>query len=243
MLEKIPSDAALKRSALSLTTASPLQHLYIVLEEVVRKRAEIFERYDGDIAWQHTEVDVPRKELERIAKAMVEPKEELRRLILDPAMGQLDKLFNELNLQDDDEADLYTISVNFQVFRHLGYKLSCGLYASPKLGFCSGFGLAQVRRFTPHLLFLSIYSICSFVELSWRSDTAKAFAVIDFTGFCLNYRSCEKGCILLEGVMRMGRGNSNSQSHNHTPVNLLLVKIWDLILPLSCPSLHDIQPC
>ncbi|KAI3673540.1 hypothetical protein L6452_39663 [Arctium lappa] len=65
---------------------------YIVLEEVVRKRAEIFERYDGDIAWQHTEVDVPRKELERIAKAMVEPKEELRRLILDPAMGSNTKL-------------------------------------------------------------------------------------------------------------------------------------------------------
>ncbi|KAI3678093.1 hypothetical protein L6452_37374 [Arctium lappa] len=92
------------------------------------------------------------QELERIAKALEEPKEELRRLILDPAMGsntklsliysvhrlgltylflqeiegQLDKLFNELNLQDDDEADLYTISVYFQVFRHLGYKLSCG---------------------------------------------------------------------------------------------------------------------
>ncbi|KAI3668963.1 hypothetical protein L6452_40180 [Arctium lappa] len=93
-------------------------------------------------------------ELERIAKAMEEPKEELRRLILDPAMGsntklsliysvhrlgltylflqeiegQLDKLFNELNLQDDDEADLHTISVNFQVFRHLGYKLSCDVF-------------------------------------------------------------------------------------------------------------------
>lgn len=93
-------------------------------------------------------------ELERYAKAMEEPKEELKRLILDPAMdsntklsliysvhrlgltylflqeieGQLDKLFNELNLQDNDEADLYTISVNFQVFRHLGYKLSCDVF-------------------------------------------------------------------------------------------------------------------
>ncbi|KAI3747708.1 hypothetical protein L6452_10303 [Arctium lappa] len=78
------------RSIPELLSFSALR--YIVLEEVVRKRAEIFERYDGDIAWQHTEVDVPRKELERIAKAMVEPKEELRRLILDPAMGSNTKL-------------------------------------------------------------------------------------------------------------------------------------------------------
>ncbi|KAI3745616.1 hypothetical protein L6452_08019 [Arctium lappa] len=117
----------LSTSLLQTDLASLFFFLLFTVAEVVRKRAEIFERYDGDIAWQHTEVDVPRKELERIAKAMVEPKEELRRLILDPAMGQLDKLFNELNLQDDDEADLYTISVNFQVFRHLGYKLSCGM--------------------------------------------------------------------------------------------------------------------
>ncbi|KAI3729978.1 hypothetical protein L6452_18651 [Arctium lappa] len=90
--------------------------------------------------------------LEGYAKAMEEPKEELRRLIIDPAMdtntklsliysvhrlgltylflqeveAQLDKLFKDLNLQDYDKADLYTISVNFQVFRHHGYKLSCG---------------------------------------------------------------------------------------------------------------------
>lgn len=83
---------------------------------------------------------------------MEEPKEDLRRLIINPMVdskaklgliyslyrlgltylfveeidGQLDKLFNELNLQDYPETDLYTISVHFQVFRNHGYKLSCG---------------------------------------------------------------------------------------------------------------------
>ena len=83
---------------------------------------------------------------------MEEPKEELRRLIVDPAMdsnkklsmiysthrigltymfleeikGQLDKLLKDFNLQDYAEFDLYTISTNFQIFRHLGYKLPCG---------------------------------------------------------------------------------------------------------------------
>ncbi|KAI3673447.1 hypothetical protein L6452_39566 [Arctium lappa] len=82
----------LSTSLLQTDLASLFFFLLFTVAEVVRKRAEIFERYDGDIAWQHTEVDVPRKELERIAKAMVEPKEELRRLILDPAMGSNTKL-------------------------------------------------------------------------------------------------------------------------------------------------------
>ncbi|XP_024977692.1 germacrene A synthase short form [Cynara cardunculus var. scolymus] len=93
-------------------------------------------------------------ELERYAKDMEVPKEELRRLIIDPRMdsntklsliysvhrlgltylflheieAQLDKHFKELNLRDYDEADLYTISVNFQVFRHLGYKMPCDVF-------------------------------------------------------------------------------------------------------------------
>lgn len=83
---------------------------------------------------------------------MEEPKKDLRKLIVDPSMdsnkklgliysvhrlgltymflqeieSQLDKLFKEFNLQDYEEADLCTISINFQVFRHLGYKLPCG---------------------------------------------------------------------------------------------------------------------
>ena len=83
---------------------------------------------------------------------MEEPKEVVRRLIVDPTMdsnkklslvysvhrlgltymflqdveAQLDKLFKEFNLQDYEEVDLYTTSINFQVFRHLGYKLPCG---------------------------------------------------------------------------------------------------------------------
>ena len=94
--------------------------------------------------------------MEGYAKGMEEPKEELRRLIIDPSKDtntklsllysihhlgltylflqevdtQLDKKFNELNLQDYDKADLYTILVNFQVFRHHGSKLSCGMVPS-----------------------------------------------------------------------------------------------------------------
>ncbi|KAJ9560414.1 hypothetical protein OSB04_005574 [Centaurea solstitialis] len=101
-------------------------------------------------------------ELEGYAKAMEEPKEELTRLIVDPAMDtntklsliylvhrlgltylflqevetQLDKLFKELNFQDYDKADLYTISVNFQVFRHHGYKVSCGNTLSISIRIC-----------------------------------------------------------------------------------------------------------
>ena len=83
---------------------------------------------------------------------MVKPKEELKRMILDTKIDsneklrlincvyrlglkymfdeeiddQLDKLFKELNIEDYDESDLCTVSLHFQVFRQLGYKLSCG---------------------------------------------------------------------------------------------------------------------
>ncbi|KAI3777091.1 hypothetical protein L1987_46885 [Smallanthus sonchifolius] len=92
--------------------------------------------------------------LEAYGKAMEEPKEELRRMILNHAIesneklsliysvyrlgltylfskdieGQLDNLFNQLNLKDYDEADLYTISVHFQVFRVFGYRFSCDVF-------------------------------------------------------------------------------------------------------------------
>ncbi|PWA48097.1 germacrene A synthase [Artemisia annua] len=95
-----------------------------------------------------------RSELERYAIAMEKPKEDLRKLIVDPTMdsneklgliysvhrlgltymflqeieSQLDKLFNKFSLQDYEEVDLYTISINFQVFRHLGYKLPCDVF-------------------------------------------------------------------------------------------------------------------
>ncbi|XP_071720482.1 alpha-copaene synthase-like [Rutidosis leptorrhynchoides] len=86
---------------------------------------------------------------------MEEPKEQVRRMIIDPTMDtnekmsliyfvyrlgltyiflediecQLDKLFKELQLQDHyREADLFTISVHFQVFRNHGYKLSCDVF-------------------------------------------------------------------------------------------------------------------
>nr|AGO03788.1 germacrene A synthase [Tanacetum cinerariifolium] len=95
-----------------------------------------------------------KSEFERYALAMEKPKEDLRKLIMDPTMNsneklgliysvhrlgltymflqeiesQLDKLFNEFSLQDYEEVDLYTISINFQVFRHLGYKLPCDVF-------------------------------------------------------------------------------------------------------------------
>ncbi|CAI9299078.1 unnamed protein product [Lactuca saligna] len=93
-------------------------------------------------------------ELEGYAKAMEAPKEELRRLIVDQTMdsnkklsliysvhrlgltylflqeieAQLDNIFKAFKLQDYDEVDLYTTSINFQVFRHLGYKLPCDVF-------------------------------------------------------------------------------------------------------------------
>ncbi|KAJ0914642.1 putative germacrene-A synthase [Helianthus annuus] len=92
--------------------------------------------------------------MEEYAEAMKEPKEQVRKLILDSTMdsnkklsliytvhrlgltymffkeieGQLDRLFKEFNLEDYVEVDLYTISTNFQAFRHLGYKLSCDVF-------------------------------------------------------------------------------------------------------------------
>ncbi|KAJ0559855.1 putative germacrene-A synthase [Helianthus annuus] len=92
--------------------------------------------------------------MEEYAEAMEEPKGQVRKLILDPTMdsnkklsliytvhrlgltymffkeieGQLDRLFKEFNLEDYVEVDLYTISTNFQAFRHLGYKLSCDVF-------------------------------------------------------------------------------------------------------------------
>ncbi|CAI9270057.1 unnamed protein product [Lactuca saligna] len=93
-------------------------------------------------------------ELEAYAKAIDEPKEELRRLIINVNMDsnaklclinsvyrlglrymfreeiecQLDKLFKELNMEDYDQADLHTVSTNFQVFRQHGYNLSCDVF-------------------------------------------------------------------------------------------------------------------
>ncbi|KAM0044817.1 putative lyase [Helianthus debilis subsp. tardiflorus] len=93
-------------------------------------------------------------QLEAYCKAMEQPKEQVRRLISNPAIdsneklsliyyvyrlgltylfskdidSQLDKLFNELNLQNYDDEDLYTISIHFQVFRIFGYRLSCDVF-------------------------------------------------------------------------------------------------------------------
>ena len=50
----------------------------------------------------------------------------LRYLFGEEIECQLDKLFKELKMDYYDEADLYTVSINFQVFRQHGYKLSCG---------------------------------------------------------------------------------------------------------------------
>nr|AIX97168.1 germacrene A synthase 2 [Barnadesia spinosa] len=103
--------------------------------------------------------------LEEYAKALEGPKEDVRRMITDPTIdsnaklnliysvhrlgltylfleeidGQLDKLFNELNLQDYEDADLYTVSLHFQVFRHHGYKLSCDVFNKFKDGSMGAF--------------------------------------------------------------------------------------------------------
>ncbi|KAD5317386.1 hypothetical protein R6Q59_032719 [Mikania micrantha] len=92
--------------------------------------------------------------MEGYAKSMEEPKEQVRRSILDPRMdsnkklnliysvhrlgltymflkeieGQLDKLFKHFKLEDYVEVDLHTTSINFQAFRHLGYKLPCDVF-------------------------------------------------------------------------------------------------------------------
>lgn len=93
-------------------------------------------------------------ELEGYAQAIEEPKEDIRRLIVSPTInsnaklrlinsvyrlglrylfakeieGQLDQLFKDFHLEDYDNADLYTTSVNFQVFRQHGYRLSCDVF-------------------------------------------------------------------------------------------------------------------
>ncbi|KAI3787134.1 hypothetical protein L1987_41369 [Smallanthus sonchifolius] len=98
--------------------------------------------------------------MEGYAKAMEEPKEQVRRLIFNPTMdsnkklsliysvhrlgltymflkeieGQLEKLFKDFNLEDYVEVDLHTTSINFQAFRHLGYKLSCDVFNKFKDG-------------------------------------------------------------------------------------------------------------
>ncbi|KAK1408564.1 hypothetical protein QVD17_40445 [Tagetes erecta] len=92
--------------------------------------------------------------MEGYAKAMEEPKEQVRRLIIDPTIdsnkklsliysvhrlgltyiflkeieGQLEELFRNFKLEDYVEVDLYTTSINFQVFRHLGYRLPCDVF-------------------------------------------------------------------------------------------------------------------
>lgn len=92
--------------------------------------------------------------LEAYAKALEEPKEAVRSLIIDTTIdaktkqnliysvhrlglsylypeeinAQLDKLFKEHNLKDYEEVDLYTISVQFQVYRHHGYRLSSDVF-------------------------------------------------------------------------------------------------------------------
>ncbi|KAJ9567254.1 hypothetical protein OSB04_003220 [Centaurea solstitialis] len=93
-------------------------------------------------------------ELDAYIKAMEEPKEEIRRLIIHQTVdtnaklsliyslyrlgltylfaeeidSQLDKIFNELDLKDYNETDMYTVSIHFQVFRSHGYKLSCDVF-------------------------------------------------------------------------------------------------------------------
>ncbi|PWA38992.1 10-epi-junenol synthase [Artemisia annua] len=95
-----------------------------------------------------------KSELKALGKAIEEPKEDVRRLILNTAMDpneklkliysvyrlgltylfaeeiddQVDKIFKEVNMDDYAEPDLYTVSTNFQVFRLHGYKLSCDVF-------------------------------------------------------------------------------------------------------------------
>ncbi|KAK1422017.1 hypothetical protein QVD17_24853 [Tagetes erecta] len=93
-------------------------------------------------------------QLEAYGKAMEEPREQLRKSILNPNVdlneklsliysvyrlgltylfskeidGQLDTLFNHLNLESYHDVDLYTTSIHFQVFRLFGYKFSCDVF-------------------------------------------------------------------------------------------------------------------
>nr|XP_043636532.1 germacrene A synthase short form-like [Erigeron canadensis] len=93
-------------------------------------------------------------ELDDYVAAMKEPTDEIQRLIVDSNMDsneklclincvsrlglsylfikdieiQLEKLFKELNMEEYNEFDLYTTSVNFLVFRQYGHKLSCDVF-------------------------------------------------------------------------------------------------------------------
>ncbi|KAJ0765925.1 putative lyase [Helianthus annuus] len=93
-------------------------------------------------------------QLEAHGKAMDQLKEQLRRLILDTTTdsneklsliysiyrlgltylfskdidSQLDKLFDYLNMQSYHDADLYTLSIHFKVFRNFGYRFSCDVF-------------------------------------------------------------------------------------------------------------------
>nr|XP_043639310.1 germacrene A synthase short form-like [Erigeron canadensis] len=120
--------------------------------------------------------------LEAYAKAMKEPKEELKKLIAEPSMAsnsklslinslyrlgfnylfseeinsELDKLFKKFNLEDCHEADLYTISLNFLVFRQHGYKLSCDVFNKFK-DFSSG-------KFKESIIVNDVKGMLSFYE-------------------------------------------------------------------------------
>ncbi|MFS7963155.1 putative lyase [Helianthus anomalus] len=95
-----------------------------------------------------------KEQLEAHGKAMDRLKGQLRRLILNTAIdsneklsliysiyrlgltylfskdidSQLDKLFDYLNVQSYHDADLYTLSIHFQVFRNFGYRFSCDVF-------------------------------------------------------------------------------------------------------------------
>nr|XP_043632392.1 germacrene A synthase short form-like [Erigeron canadensis] len=98
--------------------------------------------------------DVDNLELDDYLAAMKEPSDEMQRLIVDPGMDtneklrlincvgrlglsylfikdiecELEKLFKELDMEEYNQFDLYTTSVNFLVFRQYGYKLSCDVF-------------------------------------------------------------------------------------------------------------------
>ncbi|KAF5796740.1 putative lyase [Helianthus annuus] len=93
-------------------------------------------------------------QLEAHGKAMDQLKEQVRGLILNTAIdsneklsliysiyrlgltylfskdidSQLDKLFDYLKVQSYHDADLYTLSIHFKVFRNFGYKFSCDVF-------------------------------------------------------------------------------------------------------------------
>ncbi|XP_071687884.1 10-epi-juneol synthase-like [Rutidosis leptorrhynchoides] len=95
-----------------------------------------------------------KSELKIYAKATEEPKEEVKRLINDQTIdpnaklsliysvyrlglrylfieeidSQLHKLFKDLTMEDYEETTLYTMSINFHVFRQHGYKVSCDVF-------------------------------------------------------------------------------------------------------------------